>query len=99
MFLVLHVLRITHSSDVGPHGQQVEEGEELNSEDGVNLRGRQHQHSQRQQHLGITLQPPAAVPLTHKHTHTQMTTHTGLQWKRFPPSVVLTPGKDTKVTP
>lgn len=68
MFLVLQVLRITHSGDVGFHGQQVEEGEELHSEDGVNLRGREHQHSQGQQHLGITLQPPAAMPLTHKHT-------------------------------
>lgn len=57
---------ITHSGDVGLHRQQVEEGEELNGEDGVNLRGRQHQHSQGQQHLGITLQSPAAMPLTHK---------------------------------
>lgn len=59
---------ITYSSDVGFHGQQVEEGEELNGEDCVNLCGRQHQHSQGQQHLGITLQPPAAKPLTYNNT-------------------------------
>lgn len=62
------VLRITHSSDVSFHRQQVEEGKELDGEDGVDLRGRQHQHSQGQQHLGITLQPSAALPLTHKDT-------------------------------
>lgn len=66
--IVLQVLRFTHSGDVGLHRQQVEEGEELNSEDSVNLRGRQHQHSQGQQHLGITLQHPTAMPLTQKHT-------------------------------
>lgn len=77
MFLciVLEVSRNTHSSNVGLHRQQVEEGEELNSEDGVNLRGRQHQHSQGQQHLGITLQPSAAMPLTRKHTHTNDHAH------------------------
>lgn len=68
MFLLQQVLRNTHGSDICLHGQQVEEGEELNGEDGVNLRGRQHQHSQGEQHLGITLQSPTAMPLTQKHT-------------------------------
>lgn len=58
----------THSGNVSLHRQQVEEGKELNSEDGVNLRGRQHQHSQGEQHLGLTLQPPTAMPLSRKHT-------------------------------
>lgn len=83
----------THSGDVGLHRQQVEEGEELNSEDGVNLRGRQHQHSQGEQHLGITLQRPTATPLSHKHT--QMTIQAGLQWNPCAPPVVVTPRKDS----
>lgn len=37
---------LTHSGDIGLHRQQIEEGEELHSEDGVDLRGRQHQHAQ-----------------------------------------------------
>lgn len=48
----------THRGDVGLHGQQVEESEELNGEDGVNLSGGQHQHSQREQHLEIRSVPP-----------------------------------------
>lgn len=48
----------TNSDDVGLHRQQVEEGEELDCEDSVNLCGRQHQHSQREQHFGVTLQMP-----------------------------------------
>lgn len=44
--LVPWVYESTHRSDVGLHGQQVEESKELNGEDGVNLRGGQHQHSQ-----------------------------------------------------
>lgn len=63
-FLWLTDTFLTHSDDVSFHWQQVKEGKELDSEDGVDLRGRQHQHSQRQQHLGIPLQPSAALPLT-----------------------------------
>lgn len=85
--LHISIGRFTHSSNVGLYRKQVEEGKELNGENGVNLSGRQHQHSQRQEHLGITLQPPAAMPLTHKptlkdslaccrtSTHRQLLTH------------------------
>lgn len=57
------VFKKTHSCDVCLHRQQVKEGKELNCEDGVDLCGRQHEHSQRQQHLGITFQPAALLTI------------------------------------
>lgn len=62
----------THSNDVSLYRQQIKECEELNSEDGINLCGRQHQHSQGEQHLGITLEIPllcCSVRKVHTHTH------------------------------
>lgn len=43
-----------HSNDVGLHRQRVEDGQELDGEDGVDLCGRQHQHGQGEQHVGVT---------------------------------------------
>lgn len=64
--LVACLYESTHRRDVGLHRQQVEESKELNSEDGVNLCGGQHQHSQREQHFEIRSVPP---PLRHSVTN------------------------------
>lgn len=42
----------THSNDIGIYRERVEDGQELNGEDGVDLGGRQHQHCQGEQHVG-----------------------------------------------
>lgn len=89
-------LRVTHSCDVGFHRQQVEESKELDGEDGVDLCGRQHQHSQGQQHLGIPLQcSAAAAPLTHKQrTVRQRVTRKKKSTNLFKIKVRITQGQD-----
>lgn len=64
--LVACLYESTHRCDVGLHRQQVEESKELNGEDGVDLCGGQHQHSQREQHFEIRSVPP---PLCHSVTN------------------------------
>ena len=66
-----HLWCHTYGNDVGLHGQEVEEGEELDCEDGVDLCGGQHQHAKGQQHLGITRWNAAASPPRHTHTGQQ----------------------------
>lgn len=91
----------THRGDVGLHRQQVEESKELNSEDGVNLCGRQHQHSQWEQHSEIRLVP---LPLRHSVINIHNSRH---EWRRTQrpareaewPSAVVTPRKQNKVWP
>lgn len=77
LILVPWFYESTHRSDVGLHGQQVEESKELNGEDGVNLRGGEHQHSQWEQHFEIRwVSPPLHRSVINVHNSRHKWPHT-----------------------